>query len=481
MKLTFLGHQSWIVSHNGTNIYVDPVLTESFGHGVTTQFPIFPPRTVDWSNLPSPSAVVLSHEHHDHFHPISLAALAGKQKIPVFIGAAMPAFVRRLLGRLGLESVTLNDGGTTEIGDLILRLFRCSPNVARWEDKSYQPLISVKGDARLSVFNSVDAPISESYGRQVLSGGLPSPATVIVANNTQCAPVERYSNLLVGKNHTRASSRDALSLIMDGILPSLRGFPDAAQVLICGNGFYEPRQEFGSFLYSDNTALARGLQPFMRCPILGLLPGQSIAAIPEAGPIEESFVQRHEERRRQLVESSEAAYNGDRKLRAIVPASAATCAAPDPSGIDKGLRALAMGIMQAEIGRRIGRLDEYTGKPLGPSRFLLRLLDTSGKAHSHHALNVNEATFERVDISATQALTEYPFGLEMFAVDFLGLCNGDLHVWDVMNVSSRSWFVGDYRTNMAMFMFEYFGEHVQPWLTERVILSNPSILAVLDR
>nr|EKV5077106.1 MBL fold metallo-hydrolase [Proteus mirabilis] len=52
MNLTFVGHQSWLISHKDTNILVDPVLGSKMGNSRYIKFDMYPPRDVDINNMP---------------------------------------------------------------------------------------------------------------------------------------------------------------------------------------------------------------------------------------------------------------------------------------------------------------------------------------------------------------------------------------------------------------------------------------------
>ena len=63
MEITFLGHQTWLVTVGKTRILVDPILRDSFGASNNKGFQIYPPRAIDTHRLKDIDAVFLSHEH----------------------------------------------------------------------------------------------------------------------------------------------------------------------------------------------------------------------------------------------------------------------------------------------------------------------------------------------------------------------------------------------------------------------------------
>lgn len=73
MKLTFLGHQGWQFEHRGRSFLVDPIL-EEIGNGAD-RLPVWPQRRLEFSKMAPIEAVIVSHEHADHFSLETLAAI----------------------------------------------------------------------------------------------------------------------------------------------------------------------------------------------------------------------------------------------------------------------------------------------------------------------------------------------------------------------------------------------------------------------
>jgi len=73
MRVTFLGHQGWQIENRGRSLLLDPIL-ESVGNGAQ-RMPIWPQRRLDFTCLAPLDAVIISHEHADHFSLETLHAL----------------------------------------------------------------------------------------------------------------------------------------------------------------------------------------------------------------------------------------------------------------------------------------------------------------------------------------------------------------------------------------------------------------------
>ena len=72
---TFLGHQGWLVRTDRTALLIDPLLREDFGDLHALSYRVFPPRMLTPAAFPPIDALLLSHEHDDHFDIPSLATL----------------------------------------------------------------------------------------------------------------------------------------------------------------------------------------------------------------------------------------------------------------------------------------------------------------------------------------------------------------------------------------------------------------------
>lgn len=113
--VTFLGHQGWLFASRETHILVDPLLVEPFGHrGLIGRF--HPPRELDPAGFPPIDAVLISHEHEDHFNVPSLNRL--DRRIPIYLSERSSDSARRFLGEMGFTVGTIAVDRTIEIGDL---------------------------------------------------------------------------------------------------------------------------------------------------------------------------------------------------------------------------------------------------------------------------------------------------------------------------------------------------------------------------
>jgi beta-lactamase family protein len=127
LSTTFLGHQGWLFQSKTSCILVDPLLCENFGHAQALEYRVFPPRLLKHELFPKLDAVVLSHEHDDHFDIPSLAQL--ERTIPIFLSARSSSAARQVLREMGFQVHPLEPGKTARFGDLELTPF-CGDHVS---------------------------------------------------------------------------------------------------------------------------------------------------------------------------------------------------------------------------------------------------------------------------------------------------------------------------------------------------------------
>src|SRR5262249_3491690 len=113
---TFLGHQGWMIQSGRSCVLVDPLLWEEFGAVHALEYSVHPPRVFDTDRFPAVDAVILSHEHDDHFDIPSLARL--DRRIPVFMSAHSSTAALQIIHEMGFVSRPLVPGVPLDIGEL---------------------------------------------------------------------------------------------------------------------------------------------------------------------------------------------------------------------------------------------------------------------------------------------------------------------------------------------------------------------------
>lgn len=109
IRLTWLGHASWLVQLDGISLLIDPVFSKSIGPGVHRRAP----APLGHAALPRIDAQLVTHNHRDH---LDLPSIKGVAR-PVIAGLGLaPLFARQ-----GLECTELGWWGETRVGDVNVR------------------------------------------------------------------------------------------------------------------------------------------------------------------------------------------------------------------------------------------------------------------------------------------------------------------------------------------------------------------------
>jgi L-ascorbate metabolism protein UlaG (beta-lactamase superfamily) len=145
MRLTLIGHACWLIETVDLTILTDPVFGEVFHDNMCTWCPT---RRFNPEALPEIDAVYISHPHHDHFDPPTLAGLA--RRVPMAICSSDPQ-VLAAVRRFGFETVQpIKDFQAITIGETKLHI---TPATNRLE--SEHGLLVTDPDGR--IWNQVDS------------------------------------------------------------------------------------------------------------------------------------------------------------------------------------------------------------------------------------------------------------------------------------------------------------------------------------
>ncbi|MET8630292.1 MBL fold metallo-hydrolase [Kitasatospora sp. NPDC004669] len=465
LELTFLGHQTWLVQGGGHRVLIDPILKTHFGLPGRAECRVWPPREIDTGLMPTPDAVVLTHEHLDHFHLPSLDLLP--RTVPVYSGPLLPAAVEEAIARLGFTVHRIDHSTPLRLGDLRLTLYPAGAKTLWWEDRVVQPCVQVADGP--SVFIAVDADPSDLYLQAVAEGTEPTPRMAVVSNNSQIVPPGMPAssvNLLPGLDGTR--HKTGLAVLHQLLLEVLAPLPGVADVALCGNGFLPPQSPHGPFLYSDHPAMATAANSLqLMFKVHGPRPGDRLTVPASAAEkvtsgqvgwlrIDEDFEYEA------LV--AHAKFLNDPGQVELAPL------AEPPADWDQ-----ALALVEAELPR-LGRemlatgtgavatsIHEYLAGPLGAHRMVLRLKDGPGGELLQYAWDITTATFVRVEATdREEAMAAFPFGAEVFFQDYAALLQGRLQVWDVGGGAMECWSIGAPLDSPVYAFFRVYGEHQRP-------------------
>ncbi|HEX3480317.1 MAG TPA: MBL fold metallo-hydrolase [Kofleriaceae bacterium] len=169
-QATFFGWQGWLFETGRTAIAIDPLLVDQVGRGprhTRIDFMFRETRALTLDRLPPLDALVLSHEHEDHFNVPTLVRL--DRRIPLYVSRRVSAAARSLLGELGFAVHYVDHGETLAIGDLEIRLFGADQTAGmasfdEWDVLAY--LVRHRGGAG-GLFSNVDIAMSGEMAEAV--------------------------------------------------------------------------------------------------------------------------------------------------------------------------------------------------------------------------------------------------------------------------------------------------------------------------
>jgi hypothetical protein len=159
---TFLGHQGWMFRTERTTLLVDPLLCEDFGASHALEYRVFPPRVLTAEAFPRVDAVVLSHEHDDHFDIPSLARL--DRAIPIHLSSRSSTAAHQILATMGFAVQPLVPGIPLRVGDLELVPFAGDHvNVNCGDEWDTLPFLVRSTEGHGSFFSMVDITLTQGH------------------------------------------------------------------------------------------------------------------------------------------------------------------------------------------------------------------------------------------------------------------------------------------------------------------------------
>ncbi|MCB9706777.1 MAG: MBL fold metallo-hydrolase [Myxococcales bacterium] len=277
LRATFLGHQGWLVRGGDTHVLVDPLLGAGFGHGGLCG-ELYPPRRLDLAAFPAIDAVVLSHEHDDHFDVPSLLRL--DRRIPIYFPERGSIAGRGLLRELGFAVRPLAPAADHAIGELRLRTFVADHRGADLGDEwEVAPMIlrDRAGDGALA--SSIDVPPPPAM-LAALGELAPRPGIWAHASNTSIAAHQRLGATTAAPPSDAAAITSAL---LQRYAAIERAWGAPAALAIVGGGWSFPGerawQNHAAFPVEGErlAAALAAVAPDTRC--LAALPGTTLTMV----------------------------------------------------------------------------------------------------------------------------------------------------------------------------------------------------------
>ncbi|AJO78423.1 MULTISPECIES: MBL fold metallo-hydrolase [Pseudomonas] len=479
MRAIFVGHQTWLVEHASTRILIDPLLCEDFGLVDEHRIEIYPPRTVDAAALSDVDLIFLSHEHSDHFDIQSLNLLPRSARFVV--GATIVEPVKQCIRDLGFTLTEVNDSAPMRVGDLNLRFYPADPKTAFWESRVTQVHIEEAEQPQNGIFIAVDALVSEVFKADIVDERLAPPKLVIVSNNSRVSPPGAFQSLENWGKNASDSNRKVGPLgigVLSAVLTSyLDDFPvQPENIALCGGGFIKRLGGFAAFPFSDQPTLSRLANRLsLDTHIVGLLPGEAFALDHQSElPTAIDWVQVDKVQHALLIEELDQFIEARKSVEVVASVRPDVADAEQYEVLlrraEAELQRLAKSLMLFITGRKALAMTHHKGRKLGPKRIVFSFASRVLGRRDSYGLNLISGRFEAEAPSSLESLlAEYPFGVSLPLVDFIGMVEGDLQIWDIVGVSVQSWFENGIFDGLIPFFYSYYGENGSPELLAKII------------
>lgn len=478
MKITFVGHQTWLIETEKCKIIIDPLICEQFGLTDDLRLDIYPPRKVNTDYLQDIDLIFLSHEHSDHFDIESLNILPRAAKFVV--GSNLISPVKKCVKDLGFNLIEVLDQEVLKVKNLKLTFYRADHTTAFWESRVNQILVEDidKGE---TVFIAVDALISQSFKKNLIDG-MKTPDTVIVSNNSRTSPVGAYQSL---ENWAKFKEFDSkkigpagVGVLASVITNYLPDFPiPPKNIVLCGGGFMKKIDEFGIFPFAEQKQLGSLASKLsLDIEIYGFIPSEGffLDEKKELNRYKANWIEYKLDIHNEILEQLDEFLNNNKSIKAVSSIrndyEKKNDYYFDISIVEEELKKITRPLMLFPTGKKSIRIKEYCGKNLTERRIVFVFRSESLNLVTAYALNFIEAKFEKIEYNnERECYREYPFGVDVPLTDFIGMINGEHQIWDIVGASIRSWFIGEIFDGIVPFFYCYYGENGSPHLLEKII------------
>lgn len=428
---TFLGHQGWMISSGETRILIDPILGNEFGHGGNVGIP-YPPKKLIPSSVPPITAVLISHEHEDHFNIPSLKRI--DRAVPILLSAKSSTAARSILAEMGFCVELLEAGITRTIGDLEVVTFPADHvrdrNGDEWDTLQY---IVRDHDNQGSMFSSVDVKPTPS----ALKAFCERKGIYCHSNNAFNWLPMHAARVDEGTHPYDSADLARELLTLEARFRSVGAIP--AAVVISGSGFaFRGDSEWmnTNVFPVDAERVCAALNTLGAKRFFSPLPGETIRLMDGAvaGLSKSSFIDvspRAEWPRRQFV--------GDiQMLEEYSPATGRdSVTSSEVEEIEFRLRDYALYLYGRSEFKALYSLGRHELGGMRPAVALAMLTNSRDDGLLTYEYDPAQCNFSRVDYAAPEEV--YPVGVECWASDMLELLRGRLNPTAVVFGRWRTW------------------------------------------
>ncbi len=227
---TFLGHQGWVFQTARSCVLVDPLLCEEFGQAHTLEYQVYPPRVWKTEAFPQVDALMLTHEHDDHFDLASLNKL--DRKIPIFLSARSSTAAYKILTSMGFTVNPLVPGVAFEVGDLqILPLCGDHLNTNCGDEWDTLPFVIRQAEGAGSFFSMVDCTLTSAH-LALARTFVARPGIVGWTNNAQ-----DWSHMINSVPERTEGTAQSVHNMREGLAGITAQWGPPAAMIMCAGGF----------------------------------------------------------------------------------------------------------------------------------------------------------------------------------------------------------------------------------------------------
>ncbi|MBK7859919.1 MAG: MBL fold metallo-hydrolase [Archangiaceae bacterium] len=158
LRVTFVGHQGWALDAGGPVVLVDPLLEPGIGDEPRPYLELYPPRDFRFDLAPPVAAVLLTHEHPDHFHLPSLAKLP--RAVPIWLSANASEAAHRVIAELGFTVHPFGPGARLATAGLELVALTPSGRT-RMDEWDVVPFLARDTGGHGSFLSTIDLSLTE--------------------------------------------------------------------------------------------------------------------------------------------------------------------------------------------------------------------------------------------------------------------------------------------------------------------------------
>ena len=432
--VTFLGHQGWLFTSGESRLLVDPLLSPAFGHlgnlGV-----VYPPRIFSFDELPPVDALLVTHEHEDHFDLPTLARI--DRRVPVLLSAHSSRAARQLLEEMGFRVRRVNPGEVVTIGDLELHLFAPDVNDAVMVDEwDVLPFLVKCRRGHGSFLTTVDV---EPHARleEAVRRIAPRPPVRCYTNNVTDL------SFATGGKVLRSAPMDTPSLARWTIehyasLTLSRAEPEAVFMGGGGFAFTGDRAWMNAHVFrADSAAVCAALSAVVPGRMShALSPGETIVQC--GGSVRAVAPHSPFLRTAPRSEWPPRAYVGpSAPMQAYSPAtSVRELDDGELEMLGEELNGFAAHLCSRQTFRALMSLDGQELGGLRPTFSLVTLCDQEGGAYVYE---YDPASCAFVGVEGVDPVADYIGGLECWASDLLAVFRGELAPSAITFGRARSW------------------------------------------